>query len=54
MVWRRDRLPTVTVQADVTPGVQPATVVQALAPKIAAVNAPACPADSHIEVGGSV
>jgi multidrug efflux pump subunit AcrB len=53
MVWRRDRLPTVTVQADVTPGVQPATVVQALAPKIAALNA-GLPSGYHIEVGGSV
>ena len=39
IVWRRDRLPTVTVQADVAPGTQAATVVQALAPKIAALNA---------------
>ena len=35
IVWRRDRLPTVTVQADLTPGTQAATVVQSLAPKIA-------------------
>ena len=53
MVWRRDRLPTVTVQADVTPGIQPATVVQALVPKIAALNA-GLPSGYHIEVGGSV
>ena len=53
IVWRRDRLPTVTVQADVTPGVQPATVVQALVPKIAALNA-GLPSGYHIEVGGSV
>ena len=45
IVWRRDRRPTVTVQADVMPGTQAATVVQALEPKIAAVNAglpPSC------------
>ncbi len=34
MVWRRDRVPTLTVRADVTPGVLPDTVVTALAPKI--------------------
>jgi multidrug efflux pump subunit AcrB len=34
MVWRRDRVPTLTVRADVIPGVLPATVVGALAPKI--------------------
>jgi multidrug efflux pump subunit AcrB len=39
IVWRRDRLPTVTVQADVVPGTQAATVVDALAPKITELNA---------------
>ena len=34
MVWRRDRVPTLTVRADVTPGVLPDIVVTALAPKI--------------------
>ena len=34
LVWRRDRLPTLTVRADVNPGVLPDTVVGALAPKI--------------------
>ena len=53
IVWRRDRLPTVTVQADVVPGMQAATVVQALAPKIAAVNA-SLPNGYHIAVGGTV
>src|SRR5580693_5914753 len=38
IVWRRDRLPTVTVQADVLPGMQAASVVQELAPKMAALN----------------
>jgi multidrug efflux pump subunit AcrB len=53
IVWRRNRRPTVTVQADVMPGVQAATVVQALAPKIAALNA-GLPHRYHIEVGGTV
>ena len=41
------------MQADVTPGVQPATVVQALAPKIAALNAGSA-SGYHFEGGGSV
>ena len=53
IVWRRDRLPTVTVQADLVPGVQAATVVEALAPKIAALTA-SLPNGYHIGVGGSV
>ena len=53
IVWRRDRLPTVTVQADVAPGMQAATVVQALAPKIEALNA-SLPSGYHIAVGGTV
>ena len=53
IVWRRDRRPTVTVQADVAPGIQAATVVQALAPKIEALNA-SLPSGYHIAVGGTV
>jgi multidrug efflux pump len=53
IVWRRDRRPTVTVQADISPGVQAATVVQALAPKIEALNA-SLPSGYHIAVGGTV
>jgi multidrug efflux pump subunit AcrB len=53
IVWRRDRRPTVTVQADVVPGMQAATVVQALTPKIAALNA-SLPRGYHIDVGGTV
>ena len=34
IIWRRDRLPAVTVQADVAAGTQAATVVQALAPTV--------------------
>jgi multidrug efflux pump len=52
-VWRRDRRPTVTVQADVVPGIQAATVVQALAPKITALNA-SLPSGYHIAAGGTV
>jgi multidrug efflux pump len=53
IVWRRDRLPAVTVQADVVPGTQAATVVQALAPKVAALNA-SLPTGYHIGIGGTV
>ena len=53
IVWRRDRRPTVTVQADVAPGTQAATVVQSLEPKIAALNA-SLPSGYHVVVGGTV
>ena len=53
IIWRRDRLPTVTVQADVAPDIQAATVVEALAPKIAELNA-GLPAGYHINLGGTV
>ena len=53
IVWRRDRRPTVTVQADVATGMQAATVVQELAPDIAALNA-RLPGGYHIDIGGSV
>ena len=53
IVWRRDRRPTVTVQADVAPGVQAASVVQELAPKMAALNA-SLASGYHIELGGTV
>ena len=53
IVWRRDRLPTVTVQADLAAGTQAATVVQSLQPQIAALNA-SLPSGYHVSVGGSV
>lgn len=39
VVWRRDRVPTLTVRADVNPGVLPDDVVSALAPKFAEFGA---------------
>ena len=42
-----------TVQADLAPGTQAATVVQELTPQIAAVNA-SLPSGYHVSVGGSV
>ena len=53
IVWRRNRRPTVTVQADVAPGALPATAVQNLAPRIAALNA-SLPAGYRVEAGGTV
>ena len=51
LVWRRDRLPTLTVRADVNHGILPDTVVGALAPKIAELNA-RLPSQYKIETGG--
>ena len=51
VVWRRDRIPTLTVRADVNPGVLPDSVVVALAPKIAAFAAK-LPKPYKIETGG--
>src|SRR5271166_1188538 len=53
LVWRRDRRPMLTVQADVAPGTLPATVVQALVPKIAELNA-SLPSGCRIDIGGTV
>jgi multidrug efflux pump subunit AcrB len=53
IVWRRDRHPTVTVQADVAPGTQAASIVQALTPKITALNA-RLPSGYHVETAGTV
>jgi multidrug efflux pump subunit AcrB len=51
LVWRRDRVPTLTVRADVTPGVLPDDVVSALAPKIAEF-AGKLPRPYKVETGG--
>jgi multidrug efflux pump subunit AcrB len=53
LVWRRDRVPTLTVQADVRAGVLPETVVSALAPSIEALRRD-LPAGYGIAVGGTV
>jgi len=53
LIWRRDRLPTLTVQADVTPGTLPETVVDALKPGVAAL-VKTLPAGYSITVGGTV
>jgi multidrug efflux pump subunit AcrB len=53
LVWRRDRVPTLTVQADVRPGTLPETVVSTLAPAIEAM-AKGLPGPYSIATGGTV
>jgi multidrug efflux pump subunit AcrB len=53
LIWRRDRVPTLTVQADVTPGILPDALVTALAPNIDAISKD-LPSSYRIATGGSV
>ncbi len=53
IVWRRDRLPTITVRASIHDAAQPATVVQELEPSIDAF-AKALPAGFSLATGGAV
>ena len=53
LIWRRDRMPTLTVRADVRDGVLPETVVQSLAAGIDKLRA-SLPASYSIAVGGTV
>jgi multidrug efflux pump len=53
LVWRRDRVPTLTVQADVAPGALPETVVAALSPGVGTLAA-SLPLSYNIAVGGTV
>ena len=53
LLWRRDRVPTLTVQADVVPGVLPDTVVDRLRPEVDAFRA-ALPFGYDIAIGGTV
>jgi multidrug efflux pump subunit AcrB len=52
-IWRRSRLPTITLKADVVDAVQPSTVVDQLAPEITKF-AQALPPGYSVTVGGSV
>jgi multidrug efflux pump subunit AcrB len=51
LIWRRDRVSTLTVMADVLPGVLPDPVVERVAPAIAAINAK-LPPGYAVELGG--
>ncbi|MGA9004405.1 MAG: efflux RND transporter permease subunit, partial [Pseudolabrys sp.] len=53
LVWRRDRIPTLTVQADVRTGILPETVISALAPSIVELSK-TLPRPYQIVVGGVV
>ncbi|CAO3456559.1 Multidrug efflux system, inner membrane proton/drug antiporter (RND type) _ TriC of TriABC-OpmH system [Azospirillum argentinense] len=53
VVWRRTRLPTITVQADLVPPLQAATVVQQLAPAVDELRR-SLPPGYSIEAGGTV
>jgi multidrug efflux pump subunit AcrB len=53
VVWRRDRLPTVTVKANVGSALQPATVVKALEPSLREIIT-TLPAGYKIVTGGAV
>jgi multidrug efflux pump subunit AcrB len=53
MVWRRDRVPTLTVQADVVAGTTPEAVVSGLEDTIAGMNA-RLPDGYRIVTGGTV
>lgn len=53
LVWRRDRVPTLTVQADVRPGSTPEGAVASLAPAVKKLQA-GLPPDYRIAVGGTV
>lgn len=53
LIWRRDRQPTLTVQADVTPNTLPAMVVRALAGQLDDLKA-SLPPGYAVSVGGTV
>jgi multidrug efflux pump len=53
LVWRRNRVPTLTVQADVVPGSSPEAAVAFLAPAVEKLQA-GLPVGYRIAVGGTV
>jgi multidrug efflux pump subunit AcrB len=53
VIWRRNLLPTITVQADVAPGIQAKTVNMQLAPALAQL-AEKLPEGYTIEAGGTI
>lgn len=52
-IWRRNRQATVTVQADLNPGIQAATAIKAIKPQLDALRKE-LPVGALIEVGGTV
>jgi multidrug efflux pump subunit AcrB len=53
VIWRRNLLPTITVQADVAPGIEAKTVNKQLAPAITQL-AEKLPEGYSVEVGGTI
>ena len=53
LIWRRDRLPTITVRGDPVGSTQPATIIASIAPQVAAFSAQ-LPAGFRLEIGGPV
>jgi multidrug efflux pump len=53
IIWHRDRLPTVTVRADIANGLTPPTVVAQIAPTLDAIRAQ-LPDGYRLETGGTV
>ena len=53
LIWRRDRVPTLTVQAEVVSGSLPETAAAELAPAVEKLNS-SLPSPYHIAVGGVV
>lgn len=53
MVWRRQRFPTITLQADVAPGMQPTTIVKQMKEEIANFQSK-LPFGYELAVGGTV
>jgi multidrug efflux pump len=53
LVWRRHRIPTITVQADTAPGMEAATVVKALSTDVTAFRS-SLPAGYDVVAGGTV
>ena len=53
IIWHRNRLPTVTVRADIYGNVQPATVIAEVMPKLDEVRAE-LPSGYLLEVGGTI
>jgi multidrug efflux pump len=53
VIWRRDRLPTISVRGDPVGKTQPATIIDALAPQVAQFRAQ-LPPGFRLEIGGPV
>jgi multidrug efflux pump len=53
IIWRRNRLPTITVRADVQGAIQPPAVTNAILPQLESIRE-RLPAGYRLEVGGTV